>query len=228
MNVQRAGERLGNGGSKGLSHRERKLFNFSQRQLYNIISDVDKYKHFVPFCIISQVLSKRFIPPNTQQSSTTPAKNYSKMIMKADLEVGFQAFTERYTSEVTCTFPREVKAVASQTHLFKTLITTWKFTPVKPINATATKSIPPPPADASRNIDIPPSLATKSIEDPADYPQCYVDFHIEFEFRSPLYAHVATIFFNEVSRMMVKAFEERAVRVYGSRPSLHSGQKKSA
>ncbi|KAJ3190018.1 Coenzyme Q-binding protein COQ10 B, mitochondrial [Gaertneriomyces sp. JEL0708] len=100
--------------------------------------------------------------------------------MLAELGVGFKAFNERYTSEVTCVPYSTVKAVASNSQLFKILINEWHFLP-----------------------------------HPDDPRMSLVNFHIDFEFKSIIYAQMSTAFFEQVSQAMVEAFERRAFQVYG-------------
>lgn len=48
----------------------------------------------------------------------------------------------------------------------------------------------------------------------------WLSFDVDFAFKSPLYRHVASIFFEEVVQQMMGAFEGRCTRLYGP-SSLH-------
>lgn len=53
----------------------------------------------------------------------------------------------------------------------------------------------------------------RAVED--DSNSCIIEFTIDFEFKSYMYAYIANIFFMEVASKMVQAFEERCRTLYG-------------
>ncbi|KAF9410628.1 Coenzyme Q-binding protein coq10a, mitochondrial [Podila epigama] len=52
---------------------------------------------------------------------------------------------------------------------------------------------------------------------PSDYPSCWIDFEIQFEFASPVHASMSSMFFDQVSKEMLAAFVRRAEVLYGAR-----------
>ncbi|KAF0402089.1 putative Proteasome component PUP2 [Gigaspora margarita] len=98
------------------SYNGHKVLGYTQKQLYDVVSNIDDYHLFIPFCTNSEVLKTQYIDRRTK-------------ILTAALGVGFQGFSETYVSEVTCERPCFVQAIASSDALFKHLVTTWRFTP---------------------------------------------------------------------------------------------------
>ena len=97
-------------------HEERRLLKYSNRDVYDVVADVAKYKEFVPWCRDSVVLKG----PNASAESQQ---------MLADLTVGFDVFNETYTSSVQLRPFSSVIATSQDTKLLDHLYTEWKFTP---------------------------------------------------------------------------------------------------
>ncbi|KAF7721616.1 Coenzyme Q-binding protein COQ10 B, mitochondrial [Apophysomyces ossiformis] len=163
---------------QGLSqktHKERKVLNCSQKEAYAIISNVDDYYKFLPFCTRSQVYTSKKVSD-------------SVTLQKAELEVGFGMFQEKYMSDVTLEEPRVVKAVAADASIFKQMVTTWTISPNMPMSKQSAQS----------------RYASS----------CLVEFDIKFEFASPLHAQAGNAFFHKVADLMMKAFVDQCEKVY--------------
>ncbi|KAG8292035.1 coenzyme Q-binding protein COQ10 homolog B, mitochondrial [Homalodisca vitripennis] len=89
----------------------RKLVGFTMDEMYSVVSDVENYKNFVPFCKRSDV--------------STRTRDY----LRGELEIGFPPIVESYVSHVILQQPRLVMAECKDGKLFDHLNTTWKFSP---------------------------------------------------------------------------------------------------
>ncbi|XP_059057201.1 coenzyme Q-binding protein COQ10 homolog B, mitochondrial [Achroia grisella] len=89
----------------------RQLVGYTMEQMFEVVSDVENYYKFVPWCKKSVVFKK------------TPE------FLKADLIVGFPPINESYTSKVTLIKPHVVKAECLDGKLFHHMLTLWRFSP---------------------------------------------------------------------------------------------------
>lgn len=48
---------------------------------------------------------------------------------------------------------------------------------------------------------------------------CMIDFYVDFEFKNPVFQKLMGVFFNEIVRRMVSAFEARATELYAASAS---------
>jgi coenzyme Q-binding protein COQ10 len=97
------------------------------------------------------------------------------------------------------------QAVAmSSTPLFKTLETTWRFQAASPRS----------PHSSSAPSTLTPFTRTNKMAT-GDAGPTLVSLELSFAFANPVHAVVSGAFFGKVSTMMVKAFEERCMKVYG-------------
>ncbi|KAF8558931.1 cyclase/dehydrase, partial [Imleria badia] len=184
--------------SETQSYHERKILPYRRSELYKVIADVESYSDFVPYCTGSRILQSK-----AWQDGTT--------VMEAELTVGFLAFRESYVSTVTCK-PDEFVEVqpfcssSSSTPLFKTLNTAWRLQPVS--SSSVQLSTSPLQDISARNCDA---------RTPLDQGPTLVTLDLAFAFANPMHATVSATFLGQVSKLMVKAFEQRCVALYGPR-----------
>lgn len=95
------------------SHTEHKLLPYTPDQMFDMVADVRDYPHFVPWCQGAQV----------RQSGPD--------LVVADLEIGFGAFRESFTSHVHLQRPREVMVKAVNDGPLEHLSNQWVFTPIR-------------------------------------------------------------------------------------------------
>ena len=93
------------------THAEKRLLPYTPEKLYDLVSDVEKYPDFLPWCIALRVRSREV-----------------KMI-NADMIIGFKVFREKFTTRVTLNPPRRID-VEYLDGPFKYLNNHWIFKPI--------------------------------------------------------------------------------------------------
>ena len=90
-----------------------KKFNYSRKDLIELVLKIDDYKFFLPWCINSKIL--------------TVNKKKKDLKIIADLEIGFKSFREIYTSEVIYNNQNSKIEVTSINGNIKKLLNIWEF-----------------------------------------------------------------------------------------------------
>jgi coenzyme Q-binding protein COQ10 len=90
-----------------------KKFNYSKKDLIELVLKIDDYKFFLPWCINSKIL--------------TINKKKKNLKIIADLEIGFRSFREIYTSEVIYNNQNSKIEVTSINGNIKKLLNIWEF-----------------------------------------------------------------------------------------------------
>ena len=85
----------------------------SAQQMYALVADVEKYPEFVPLCTGMRVRKR------------TPTSEGEVIV--ADMEVGYRAIREKFTSKVTCDASRPAIQVAYIDGPFRRLVNEWRF-----------------------------------------------------------------------------------------------------
>ncbi|KAJ1732598.1 Coenzyme Q-binding protein coq10a, mitochondrial [Coemansia biformis] len=169
------------------------VFPYGREQVFDVVSDIDRYSEFVPLCKGSTVFhATRKDGPAGWQS------------VQAELVVGYPPFHERYTSDVVLERPRRIVATAvSAGRVFRYMRTVWEF------------------ADAAKDAagsPVSPFIRERT-SGPGAGASTRVSFCIEYEFVSALHAHAASLAFDRMARSTLAAYLARCRELYGLQPS---------
>lgn len=179
------------------SYRERRLVGYEPAQLLGVVSDVARYREFVPWCRSSRVL----------RASSDGRE------MEAELEVGFQALSETYVSRVRLGGPLLQAEEDGAAPAATTTPTTPTPTPTPPTSPTPPLAVVE--ATTSRSLLFEHLASTWTLRPGPQPGTTWLAFAVEFGFASPAHRHVADLFFDQVVRRMVAAFEGRCAELYG-------------
>jgi coenzyme Q-binding protein COQ10 len=157
---------------------------YAPKALYEIISNIDSYSTFVPFCSASKVT-------HWSEPSTTDNHN-RRSPTQATLRVGWAGFEESFTSRVNCVPFSLVEAVSG---------------------ASAQLVADPGRKLASNNSSVLRTLVTRWSLTPrtvAGKEGAEVNLTIRFEFANPIYAAFSAAVSETIAARMIEAFESHA------------------
>ena len=100
---------------------EKQIVSYTKDQMFDLVSNIDEYKEFLPWCNDSKIISReRF-------------DDYEVVI--ADLEIGYDQFVYTYRSEVKLSKDKSFMNVKNLDGPFKYLTNEWKFADVDENNS---------------------------------------------------------------------------------------------
>lgn len=192
----------------------KRVLPYDSKTIYSVITDVASYKHFIPYCINSEV---------TKYSN--PTADGKRWPEEAKLLVGFNGdVSESFWSRIYCVPDTIVETVAGSTEtslrpeqikhhnprlpagqdpvrqgsVMKRLSTTWQLKPFP---------YKPPPASATS-----PDTSHKNTQETSSEPgheRTEVSLSIDYEFANPVYAALSAATSGVVADKMIGAFEKR-------------------
>lgn len=92
------------------THAEKKHLPHTQEQMFQLVSDIENYSEFLPWCISTRIRSREGNE------------------LLADMVIGYKVFRERFTSRVILTEPERIDVTYSRGP-FKYLNNHWIFLP---------------------------------------------------------------------------------------------------
>jgi coenzyme Q-binding protein COQ10 len=90
-----------------------KKFNYSKKDLIELVLKIDDYKNFLPWCVDSKIL--------------LISRNKKNQEIIADIEIGFKSFRDIYTSKVLFNDQNSKIEVTSINSNIKKLLNIWEF-----------------------------------------------------------------------------------------------------
>jgi coenzyme Q-binding protein COQ10 len=102
------------------THAEKRFLPYRPEQLFELVASVDRYPEFLPWCIAARIRSREAVPDAP-----------GRVLITADLVIGFRMIRERFTSRVTLSPPDRIDVNYSEGP-FRYLNNHWIFVPVPP------------------------------------------------------------------------------------------------
>lgn len=177
------------------------LKNVSTATAYNTITDIEKYKEYIPYCFDSKVIKKSIKTEDPEQGT---------------LHVEFQKYRIDFMSDVSCLQEdnlKECRAHITEDHdasvrLFEYLNTVWK---VRPISIETTDKISPLNSFGAFKGLKPIQVNNFSQDHRQTKNGCEVELVLSFKFKSRLLQSVSLLFGEATMTIIMNAFAKRMI-----------------
>ena len=174
--------------------RVQKQLDVNVHQLFRIITDVDRYSQFVPYCTHSQVLRRRHEPLPQQQKEDSNLDDDD--LLDSD---GNRNKQQQQQQHFEATLTVGMPLVASETYVSSVVADRGTMT----ITSTSIES--------QRMDSLRSRWILQDLSDSAVYTadKCHVDLQVELVVRDPVIVTVLDQFMEQVSHQQVEAFRRR-------------------
>ena len=100
-------------------HAEKRVLPYTPAQLFDLVTDVEKYPAFLPWCLAVRVRHRGIV-------ETTVG---GEKLLVADMAIGFKVFRESFTTRVQCRRPDRIDVTYTDGP-FRYLNNHWVFSPI--------------------------------------------------------------------------------------------------
>ncbi|KAI9217922.1 dehydrase and lipid transport-domain-containing protein [Blastocladiella britannica] len=198
-----------------VEHAERKLLRHAPAQLYAMVSNVDEYRRFVPYCTASVVHDARRMsagmPPHLPAMLRSAPLAVRRAVSDASVPVTAPVVA---ASQPVTVVPSKAPPAAEVFQMMASLDVGFSGLSESYTSRVTCVDQSLVLAEAS-NTSLFSSLITVWHFAPGPTPgSSMVDFYLQFTFRSGLHARLASLFFDTVAQQTMAAFERRAAELY--------------
>jgi coenzyme Q-binding protein COQ10 len=157
-------------------------------QMFDLVSDVERYPEFVPLCRAMRVLRRTNVN--------------GREVVIAKMEVAYKLIWESFTSRVTLDRERRDIQVEYLDGPFSRMENRWRFHPI---------------VDAGQRVGSQVDVSSGVVPERANEEgaACDVEFFIAYEFKSRALSMLMGTMFDVAFRRFASAFEHRADVVFG-------------
>ena len=101
-----------------INHKEKKQLPYSANKMFDLVIDINEYPKFIPWCSKVEIKSRN------------AAEETGSEYLKADLEVSFKIYKEKFLSKIFANSSKLFIEIDNEEGPFKTFKNKWIFLPI--------------------------------------------------------------------------------------------------